>query len=804
MKTASQLEPFRVAGLAVKLRRLSLLFRAVLLAGGPLAQAGLVIIPTFDGSITNDPSAATIISTINDTISLYEARFNDPIQVTIRFQKMTAGLGQSQWWFINIPYSQYRSALMADSKSTNDAVALAHLPAGSINPVTPSSSINVKTANLRALGLPGSSGLPGGYDGIISLNTSVMNLSRSTNNPSRFDLMTVAAHEIDEVLGLASALPNPGFNSPFPVDLFRFNSSVQRSFTTSGDDAFFSIDGGTTLLARFNQTAGGDYGDWWSTGVHDPQVQDAFLVAGATPDPDVELTALDVIGYDLVPFQGLVPDSGLNAAIRAVLQKPLGLLTEQDLLVLTNLDASNRRVKSLEGLEAARNLTILSLQSNRLANLSFPGQLTNLVQLNLGLNPLTNCVIPDGLTDLQRLLIASSQLTNLTLPGDLTTLTELDLHGNLFTRLDLPLSLTRLGALNLNANRLTSFSFPANLVELNNLNLSGNQLPSFNLPPNLAYLFFLDLGLNALTNCTLPAGLTNLDTLVLNGNSLTDLTLPPDLTHLTTLRLGLNQLTSFTLPADTTNLITLQLFDNQLTNLTLPPNLQRLDTLDVSFNQMPGFTLPPGMPGLRTLDFSENQLTNLTLPSGLNKLSLLQLRNNLLTSLELPPGLTNLISIGLDGNLLTNLTLSSDLQNLAGLNLQNNQLTTLTLPPGVTHLQGLLLSGNPLAILVLPEPLAATNLAFQVASLRNAGVQVFTYPLTIQMISPMTAQDGSFELTVIGPPGIYSILASPDLSVWSSLGALTNQFGSALFSDHAASLSSRKFYRASAIPQPDR
>src|SRR5215471_6499174 len=84
MKTASQLEPFRVAGLAVKLRRLSLRFGAGLLAGGlvlgPLAQAGLIIIPTFDSSLTNDPSAATIISTINDTISLYEARFSDPIQ----------------------------------------------------------------------------------------------------------------------------------------------------------------------------------------------------------------------------------------------------------------------------------------------------------------------------------------------------------------------------------------------------------------------------------------------------------------------------------------------------------------------------------------------------------------------------------------------------------------------------------------------------------------------------------------------------------------------------------------------------
>src|SRR6185436_13049979 len=123
MKTANQLKRFRVADFVVNLRLL-LLFRAGLLAGGlvlgPFAQAGLVIIPTFDRSITNDPNAATIISTINETIRLYETRFSDPIQVTIKFQEMTTGLGHSQWWFVNIPYSQYRSALLADAKTTND------------------------------------------------------------------------------------------------------------------------------------------------------------------------------------------------------------------------------------------------------------------------------------------------------------------------------------------------------------------------------------------------------------------------------------------------------------------------------------------------------------------------------------------------------------------------------------------------------------------------------------------------------------------------------------------------------------
>src|SRR5438094_8187347 len=83
-----------------------------------------------------------------------------------------------------------------------------------------------------------------------------------------------------------------------------------------------------------------------------------------------------------------IPDPGLNAAIRAALQKPFGPLTEQDLLSLTNLDASRRNVSSIAGLEAARDLVSLDLQINRLTNFSLPTQLTKLTTLDVSVNPL--------------------------------------------------------------------------------------------------------------------------------------------------------------------------------------------------------------------------------------------------------------------------------------------------------------------------------------------------------------------------------------------------------------------------------
>src|SRR6266436_3199848 len=89
-----------------------------------------------------------------------------------------------------------------------------------------------------------------------------------------------------------------------------------------------------------------------------------------------------------------IPDPGLNAAIRQALNKPIGPLTEQDLLTLTNLDAISRNISNLQGLETARNLISLSLQTNHLTNFSLPNTLTNLTVLDLSVNSLTNFSFP--------------------------------------------------------------------------------------------------------------------------------------------------------------------------------------------------------------------------------------------------------------------------------------------------------------------------------------------------------------------------------------------------------------------------
>ena len=85
-----------------------------------------------------------------------------------------------------------------------------------------------------------------------------------------------------------------------------------------------------------------------------------------------------------------IPDAGLNAAIREALPKPAGPLTAEDLLSLTDLDASRRGASSLEGLGAAHNLTTLYVNDNHLTDVTSLAGLPSLTTLDLSNNQLTS------------------------------------------------------------------------------------------------------------------------------------------------------------------------------------------------------------------------------------------------------------------------------------------------------------------------------------------------------------------------------------------------------------------------------
>jgi hypothetical protein len=271
-------------------------------------SAGLIINPTFDASVDVPTRNA-----INTAIAFYQSNISTPITVNIFFYNMGSGLGSNLFFVFPVSYATWRPAWAATATSSDDATAVANTPAGATNPINGGANIVVKSPNGRAVGLNtpeqnftfGGSPCPGFVgSGCIGINVALANMHGA--------LITAVEHEIDEVLGLGSALSGtttPG--NPWTNDLFRWTGPGTRSYSANPSStvpcsvatphAFLSIDGGNNNLNEFDNCAnGGDYGDWIT---HTPtQVQDAFTNFSAAPTLTVstpEVRSLDVLGYTI-------------------------------------------------------------------------------------------------------------------------------------------------------------------------------------------------------------------------------------------------------------------------------------------------------------------------------------------------------------------------------------------------------------------------------------------------------------------------------------------------------------------------
>ena len=149
-----------------------------------------------------------------------------------------------------------------------------------------------------------------------------------------------------------------------------------------------------------------------------------------------------------------IPHPNLRNAIREALNLPAGVpITEADMLRLTKLEARDRRITDLSGLEFA----------------------TNLEYLELALNPISNLAPLAHLAQLHTLWIWRCEISDLTPLANLTRLKGLDLsHNDRIVDISPLANLTSLVELLLSHNRIVDVNPLAHLSNLELLYIEGN------------------------------------------------------------------------------------------------------------------------------------------------------------------------------------------------------------------------------------------------------------------------------------------------------------------------------------------
>ena len=229
-----------------------------------------------------------------------------------------------------------------------------------------------------------------------------------------------------------------------------------------------------------------------------------------------------------------IPDPNLRAVIAEALgKKPNAPITVEEIERLRNLDARDKGIRDLTGLQFATNLNRLGLRDNQISDLSPLAGLTKLRHLSLHGTLVSDLSPLRDLADLTHLEVNYTPVADISPVRGLTNLTHLECQGTLVSDLS-PLT----GLINLKFIRIgESDTVPdlsplAGLTKLEGMTIGGSNLSDLTSLARLTGLKTLHLWENDISDISPLAGLTELRNLHLRGNNISDISPLAGLTNL--------------------------------------------------------------------------------------------------------------------------------------------------------------------------------------------------------------------------------------------------------------------------------
>ena len=336
-----------------------------------------------------------------------------------------------------------------------------------------------------------------------------------------------------------------------------------------------------------------------------------------------------------------IPDPALRAALQAALGKEAGAdITQAEMASLKTLDAFDRGIRNLTGLEFATNLTELHLGLSRISDVSVLSALTNLTYLDLhrnlrisdvaplsALTNLTHLVLRGNaisdiapltaLTNLTYLHLAYNEISDIALLSVLAKLTFLDLETNMIEYLSPLSALTNLTYIDLDCNAISDVAPLSTLTQLGHLDISDNQIPDISPLQSLKQLAILDFDSNEVEDVAALSTLRRLRDLDLHENKITDIAPLSTLRRLTVLDADENRIVDVAPLSTLTNLKDLDLDGNQIVDVAPLSTLTNLIVLDLDGNQIVDVAPLSTLTNLMELDLHENRIADFSALAGL-------------------------------------------------------------------------------------------------------------------------------------------------------------------------------------------
>ena len=220
-------------------------------------------------------------------------------------------------------------------------------------------------------------------------------------------------------------------------------------------------------------------------------------------------------------------DNNLNTVIRNILGNP-SEITTKDLVNITNLNARDKYIWSINGLNNCINLIELDISNNYISDISEIAELTNLKTLIVSDNSVTDLSSINLLEDIQELEVSNLNLTDLSLFYNLNNLTSLVASNNQIVDISEISNLSGIKNIRLNNNQVSDISDIESLDSLEYLNLSNNQINNISSLSDLPNLQTLLIHWNQILDIEpliLNPDINSGDVVILTGNPLNDISI---------------------------------------------------------------------------------------------------------------------------------------------------------------------------------------------------------------------------------------------------------------------------------------